>query len=51
MSGSHLFYIPLVLLAGVVLGVALGRRSARLVYEEEQAARRSRAESDREAAR
>lgn len=42
MSASHLFYIPLVLIVGLVLGTALGRRAAHLEHEEEEAARRSR---------
>lgn len=36
MTTNHIFYIPLVLLAGFILGLILGRRSA-LVEAEEQA--------------
>ena len=42
MTTSHIFYIPLVLLAGLVLGVLLGRRSVGMAAEEDErrAARR-----------
>lgn len=57
MTTSHIFYIPLVLLAGLVLGVLLGRRSVAMADEEEQrrevrrAARREKlAALDKEAA-
>jgi hypothetical protein len=33
---SHIFYIPLVLLAGLVLGVLLGRRSLGMAAEENE---------------
>ena len=33
MTTSHIFYIPLVLLAGLVLGVILGRRSVEMAAE------------------
>ena len=36
MTTSHIFYIPLVLLAGLVLGVILGRRSVEMAAEEER---------------
>ena len=36
MTTSHIFYIPLVLLAGLVLGVLLGRRSLAAADDEEQ---------------
>lgn len=49
MTSSHIFYIPLVLLAGIVLGIMLGRRSA-LVSMEEEARRAQRAEARRDRA-
>jgi hypothetical protein len=45
MTSSHIFFIPLVLLIGLVLGIALGRRSAFLQVEEEQ--RRAKREAER----
>jgi len=45
MTSSHIFFIPLVLLVGLVLGIALGRRSAILQMQEE--ARRQKREADR----
>ncbi len=36
MTTSHIFYIPLVLLAGLVLGVLLGRRSVAMADDEEK---------------
>ena len=51
MTSSHIFFIPLVLLAGFVAGLILGRRSADV--ERENAARleaRRRARRNREAA-
>ena len=36
MTTSHIFYIPLVLLAGLVLGIILGRRSVALAAEEDE---------------
>ena len=36
MTTSHIFYIPLVLLVGLVLGVILGRRSVEMAAEEER---------------
>jgi hypothetical protein len=36
MTSAHIFFIPLVLLVGLVLGIALGRRSAFLQIEEER---------------
>ena len=38
MTTSHIFYIPLVLLAGLVLGVILGRRSVEMAAEEDRVA-------------
>ncbi|MGM0575469.1 MAG: hypothetical protein ACQEXJ_07035 [Myxococcota bacterium] len=35
MTTSHIFYIPLMLLVGLVLGVVLGRRSVAAAAEEE----------------
>ena len=35
MTTSHIFYIPLVLLAGLVLGIIVGRRSVAAADEEE----------------
>ena len=35
MTTSHIFYIPLVLLAGLVLGIMLGRRSVVMAAEDE----------------
>ncbi len=45
MTSSHIFFIPLVLIVGLVLGIALGRRSAFLQVEEEK--RRQRREDER----
>lgn len=40
MTSSHIFYIPLILLAGFVLGIVVGRRSAEVQrIEEERRAR------------
>lgn len=36
MTSAHIFFIPLVLLVGVVLGIALGRRSAFVQIEQEK---------------
>jgi len=36
MTSSHIFFIPLVMLAGLVLGIVLGRRSAFLQIEAEK---------------
>lgn len=47
MTSSHIFFIPLVLLAGLVLGIVLGRRSAFLQIEEEQ--KRQKREAERRA--
>ena len=43
MTTSHVFYIPLVLLAGFVLGLMLGRRSieAEATVDDARAARRA----------
>ena len=35
MTTSHIFYIPLVLIAGLVLGLILGRRSVGAAADEE----------------
>lgn len=35
MTSAHFFFIPLMIFVGLVLGVALGRRSAFLQVEEE----------------
>lgn len=48
MTGSHLIYIPLILMAGMVLGFAMGRHSA--AREHEDAARRIEARKARTAA-
>ena len=44
MTTNHIFFIPLVLLVGIVIGVVLGRRSvsAELAEQERLAARRRR---------
>ncbi len=47
MTGSHLIYIPLILMAGMVLGFAMGRHSA--AREHEEAARRIEARKARAA--
>lgn len=43
MTTSHIFYIPLVLLAGLVLGIFLGRRSLAVEADDdaERVARRA----------
>jgi hypothetical protein len=46
-TSSHLFYIPLVLLVGLVLGVVLGRRS--ILVQQAEAERRKRLEEARAA--
>jgi len=35
-TSSHIFFIPLVLLVGLVLGIALGRRSVLVQQAEEE---------------
>ncbi|MFT7578645.1 MAG: hypothetical protein ACI9MR_000303 [Myxococcota bacterium] len=35
MTSSHIFYIPLIFLVGLVVGTVLGRRSAVVQIEEE----------------
>ena len=51
MTSSHIFFIPLVMMTGLVLGIVLGRRSAFLQIEEErkkekrEAERKARAQS------
>ena len=46
MTTDHLFYIPLVLLAGLVMGLFLGRRSL-AVDQDEDAEREARREARR----
>ncbi len=46
MSSGHLFYIPLILLAGLVLGLMLGRKSVMAAMQAE-AARKARREARR----
>ncbi|MGB0589844.1 MAG: hypothetical protein ACPGU1_09210 [Myxococcota bacterium] len=46
MTTDHVFYIPLVLLAGLVLGLFLGRRSL-AVDQDEDAEREARREARR----
>ena len=46
MTTDHVFYIPLVLLAGLVMGLFLGRRSLE-VDEDEDAEREARREARR----
>jgi hypothetical protein len=46
-TSSHLFYIPLVLLVGLILGVLLGRRS--ILVQQAEAERRRRLEDARAA--
>ena len=46
MTTDHLFYIPLVLLAGLVMGLFLGRRSLS-VDQDEDAEREARREARR----
>jgi uncharacterized protein YneF (UPF0154 family) len=36
MTSSHVFYIPLILLAGFILGLVVGRRSAELQRLEDE---------------
>lgn len=45
MTSAHIFFIPLILLVGLLLGIVLGRRAALLQIEEE--ARRQKREADR----
>lgn len=40
MTSSHIFYIPLILIIGFVLGIVVGRRSAELQREEEDRKKR-----------
>lgn len=47
MTSAHIFFIPLVLTVGVIVGIALGRRSAFLQIAEEN--RRKKREADRKA--
>ena len=35
-TSSHVFYIPIVLMVGLILGVVLGRRSLRVQIAEEE---------------
>jgi hypothetical protein len=46
-TSSHLFYIPLILILGIIIGVALGRRS--LLVQQAEAERRRRLEENRAA--
>lgn len=48
MTSSHIFYIPLVFLLGLILGIMLGRRSAVVQREEEERLARRRAARQRE---
>ncbi len=49
MTSSHVFYIPLMIIVGIIIGLVLGRRSVLVQQEEERrlaerkAARRKRA--------
>ena len=36
MTSAHIFFIPLVLLVGIVLGIALGRRSVLVQQAEDE---------------
>ena len=36
MTTNHIFYIPIVLLAGLILGAMLGRKSVEAAAEEEE---------------
>ena len=51
MTGNHIFYIPMMIMVGLVIGFVLGRRSMAAEYEYEQrraarkAARQNRSES------
>ena len=42
MTGNHIFYIPMMIMVGLVIGFVLGRRSmaAEIEYEERRAARK-----------
>jgi hypothetical protein len=44
MTSSHVFYIPLILLAGFILGLVVGRRSAELQRIEEERRRKREAQ-------
>jgi hypothetical protein len=44
-TSSHLFYIPLILLIGIIIGVMLGRRS--VAVQQAEAERRRRLEEAR----
>ena len=46
-TSSHLFYIPLVLILGIILGVVLGRRS--VLVQQAEVARRQKLEESRAA--
>ena len=45
MTSSHIFFIPIVLIVGLVLGIPLGRRSAFMQVQDEQ--RRAKREAER----
>jgi len=49
MTASHIFYIPLILLLGIILGVALGRRSAEVELREAERQRARKEARAREA--
>jgi uncharacterized protein YneF (UPF0154 family) len=42
MTGNHIFYIPMMIMVGLVIGFMLGRRSmaAEIEYEQRRAARK-----------
>jgi len=40
MTSSHIFYIPLILIIGLIMGVVIGRRSAEVQREEEERKKR-----------
>jgi heme exporter protein D len=42
MTGNHIFYIPMMIMIGLVIGFVLGRRSmaAEIEYEQRRAARK-----------
>lgn len=50
MTSSHIFYIPLILMAGFVIGLFIGRRSAELQREEDERRRRLEARKKAQAA-
>jgi hypothetical protein len=50
MTSSHIFYIPLILMAGLVIGLFIGRRSAELQREEDERRQRLQARKRAQAA-